>query len=188
MRARNLLKFNFFSKVKKNEENVEEYTEVDTLSSQVYNKVAVGGESIKIADIDSKSYFAKMKDNWPESWKNTSESCEEENKEITNPASDLEENSNCENDNSDIIPDNLEETTEEEMLLDDITEIEKLRIVSDLEDDSVTFDNLQESFFNSNPFDSDDENDEKEIDLYNSVGNTNINNLGLVVKHHEITI
>ena len=68
--------------MKKNEENVEEYTEVDTLSSQVYNKVAVGGESIKIADIDSKSYFAKMKDNWPESWKNTNNSCNEENKEI----------------------------------------------------------------------------------------------------------
>ncbi|MBQ1998424.1 MAG: DNA translocase FtsK, partial [Spirochaetales bacterium] len=150
-------------KMKKNEENVEEYTEVDTLSSQVYNKVAVGGESIKIADIDSKSYFAKMKDNWPESWKNTNNSCNEENKEITNSDSDLEENYNSENDNSDIIPDNLEETTEEEMLLDDITEIEKLRIVSDLEDDSVTFDNLQESFFNSNPFDSDDENEDDDF-------------------------
>lgn len=150
-------------KMKKNEENVEEYTEVDTLSSQVYNKVAVGGESIKIADIDSKSYFAKMKDNWPESWKNTNNSCNEENKEITNSDSDLEENYNSENDNSDIIPDNLEETTEEEMLLDDITEIEKLRIVSDLEDDSVTFDNLQESFFNSNPFDSDDENEDNDF-------------------------
>lgn len=150
-------------KMKKNEENVEEYTEVDTLSSQVYNKVAVGGESIKIADIDSKSYFAKMKDNWPESWKNTNNSCNKENKEITNSDSDLEENYNSENDNSDIIPDNLEETTEEEMLLDDITEIEKLRIVSDLEDDSVTFDNLQESFFNSNPFDSDDENEDDDF-------------------------
>ena len=150
-------------KMKKNEENVEEYTQVDTLSSKVYNKVAVGSENVKVGNIDSKSYFAKMKDNWPESWKNTSESCEEENKEITNPASDLEENSNYENDNSDIIPDNLEETTEEEMLLDDMAEIEKLRIVSDLEDNSVTFDNQQESFFYSNPFDSDDENDDEDF-------------------------
>ena len=142
-------------KMKKNEENIEEYTEVDTLSSQVYNKVAVGGESIKVADVDSKSYFAKMKDNWPESWKNSNDSYNKENKDIT----DSEEDYNSENNSSDIIPDNLEETTEEEMLSDDITEIEKLRIVSDLEDNSVTFDDLQESFFNNNPFDSDNEND-----------------------------
>ncbi len=138
-------------KMKKNEENVEEYTQVDTLSSKVYNKVAVGGEDIKIG-IDSHSYFEKAKDNWPESWKNNSDS------KIEEYADDYELQS--ESDYAGEIPDCLEETTEEEMLKDEPQEIEKARIVSDFNKDSVTLDNQISSFIDRNPFDfNDDDND-----------------------------
>lgn len=137
-------------KMKKNEENVEEYTQVDTLSSKVYNKVAVGGEDIKIG-IDSHSYFEKAKDNWPESWKNNSDS------KIEEYADDYELQS--ESDYADEIPDCLEETTEEEMLNDEPQEIEKARVVSDFNKDSVTLDNQISSFIDRNPFDFNDDND-----------------------------
>lgn len=138
-------------KMKKNEENVEEYTQVDTLSSKVYNKVAVGGEDIKIG-IDSHSYFEKAKDNWPESWKNNSDS------KIEEYADDYKLQS--ENDYTDEIPDCLEETTEEEMLNDEPLEIEKARVVSDFNKDSVTLDNQISSFIDRNPFDFNDDNDD----------------------------
>lgn len=138
-------------KMKKNEENVEEYTQVDTLSSKVYNKVAVGGEDIKIG-IDSHSYFEKAKDNWPESWKNNSDS------KIEEYADDYELQS--ESDYADEILDCLEETTEEEMLNDEPQEIEKARVVSDFNKDSVTLDNQISSFIDRNPFDFNDDDDD----------------------------
>lgn len=134
--------------MKKNDENVEEYTQVDTLSGNVYNKVAAGSENIKI-DIDSHSYFEKVKDNWPESWKN-------------NP------NDRQAEEYSDEIPECLEEvtedetTTEEEMINEAPQEIEKARIVSDFDNEElVTLDNHQTySFLNRNPFDFSDDDDD----------------------------
>lgn len=122
--------------MKKNEENVEEYTQVDTLSSKVYNKTAAGCENIKI-DIDSHSYFEKAKDNWPESWKHASDNESEEEAD----------NYELENDYPNKVPDYLEETTEEEMGGD---------IVSDL----VTLDNQTSSFIDRNPFDFSDDDDD----------------------------
>ena len=138
-------------KMKKNDENVEEYTQVDTLSGKVYNKVAVGGENIKIG-IDSHSYFEKAKDNWPESWKNNSD-----NSQIEEYSDDYEQ----ENDYSDEIPDCLEETTEEEMLNEAPQEVEKARIVSSFNKNSVTLESDRtSSFIDKNPFDFNDDDDD----------------------------
>ena len=144
-------------KMKKNENNVEEYTQVDTLSSKVYNKVAAGSENIKIGNIDSHDYFKKVKDNWPDSWKNNPENeYNEENKEEEQ----IIDNSNIMSNYPDEIPDCLEETTEEEMLNDDIQEIEALRIVSEEDSNSLVLDNEPMSFIDRNPFAFDDDDDD----------------------------
>lgn len=127
--------------MKKNKENEEEYTQVDTLSGKVYNKAAAGCENIKI-DIDSHSYFEKTKDNWPESWKRNYDDEIEE-------ADNYEEASSYEaqNDYQNEVSDYLEETMEEEMINDTISDL-------------VMLDSQTSSFMDRNPFDFSNDDDD----------------------------
>lgn len=121
--------------MKKNEENVEEYTQVDTLSGKIRDKAAVDCKNVKI-NIDSHSYFEKTKDNWPESWKHASDSSDGE-----------ADNYEAQNDYPNEVPDYLEEATEEEVASDTISDL-------------VTLDNQTSSFMDRNPFDFSDDNDD----------------------------
>lgn len=149
-------------KMKKNEENIEEYTQVDTLSSKVYNKVAVGSENVKVGNIDSRSYFQKVKDYWPESWKTNVD--DNENKEEQQ----IVDENNITPNYPEEIPDYLEETTEEQMLNEEpeVQEIEAMRVVSepdviqDEAEESVSFEEEVISFTEKSPFDFDDDDDD----------------------------